>query len=256
MTDIEPKPVEPRVTAIQPISDTSLSGLGSGLASATALSIIGQAAALGAALIATPFVIRLLGSAQYGFLSLAMAAILSYLVLADLGMNMASTRFAADALARGDEQEEVTVVWMALFVTVVPALIATAALWVVAGNVSHLLNLPPALHGRATVALRLVAVAGVARIAGNVLNTPQLARLRWRTFVLVNSGTAVAQVALMPLVLLIWPNVIAAAALIAATSLVAAAGQFAFSRRAQPKAAATAAGAALPHVGWSRSGEP
>jgi O-antigen/teichoic acid export membrane protein len=67
------------------------------------------------------------------------------------------------------------------------------------------------------------------------LNTPQLARLSWRTFILVNSGTAVAQVALLPVVLLIWPNVIAAAALIAGTSLVATAGQFFFSRRVQPK---------------------
>ena len=176
-------------------------------------------------------------------------------MLADLGMDIASTRFAADALARGDEQEEVAVVWMALFVTVVPALIAAAALWVVAGNV-WLTSLTYRRHftGEPRLLCAYVAVAGVARIAGNVLNTPQLARLRWRTFVLVNSGTAVAQVALMPIVLLIWPNVIAAAALIAVTSLIAAAGQFTFSRRVQPKLLPPRM-RARPHGGWSHSGE-
>ena len=235
MTDVEAEAVDATVHAApQRVSGAAPSGLGSGLASATALSVTGQAAALAAALIATPFVLRLLGTAQYGFLSL-MIAILSYVVLADLGMGQASTRFAADALARGHEEEEVAVVWTAVVVTVGPALLAATALWIGAGSVAHVLHLPPALDGRAAICLRLLAVAGVARIAGNVLNTPQLARLSWRTFILVNSGTAVAQVALMPIVLLIWPNVIAAAALIAVTSLIGAAGQFTFSRGVQPK---------------------
>ncbi len=86
------------------------------MVSATALSVIGQVAALATSLIATPFVLRLISPSQYGFLSLV-TSILSYVVLADLGMGMASTRFAADALARGDEEEEVAVVWMAMLVT-------------------------------------------------------------------------------------------------------------------------------------------
>ena len=209
-------------------------GLGRGMVSATLLSLLGQGAALAASLIATPFVLRELGPAQYGFLAL-MTSVLSYLVLADLGMGMAATRFAADALARGDEDEEVAVVWTAAAVTVVPALIAASGLWIAAGGLAGVLHLPHSLHASAVSCLRLAAVAGVARIAGNIFNTPQLARLRWSTFILVNSGTGVAQVALTPVVLLIWHTVVAAAAVIAGTSVIAAAGQIAFSYRAQPK---------------------
>ncbi len=102
MTDVEAPVPEANVAAVEtPVNRAGQSGLGRGLAGATGLSVIGQAASLGAALIATPFVLRLLGPAQYGFLAL-MTLLLTYLVLADLGMGMASTRFAADALARGD----------------------------------------------------------------------------------------------------------------------------------------------------------
>jgi O-antigen/teichoic acid export membrane protein len=204
------------------------------MVSATALSLIGQGAALATSLVATPFVIRQLGPAQYGFLALV-TSILSYLVLADLGMGMAATRFASDALARDNEDEEVAVVWNAAMVTVLPALVAACALWIAAGSVADALHLPHSLHHAGVVSLRLAAIAGVARITGNIFNTPQLARLRWSTFILVNSGTGVAQVALTPIVLLIWHSVIAAAAVIAGTSLLAATGQIFFSYKAQPK---------------------
>lgn len=233
MTDVE---ADGGAVALAPAraDRSSASGIGRGMVSATALSLIGQVAALGTSLIATPIVLRQLGPAQYGFLSL-MTGILSYLVLADLGMGMASTRFAADALARGREDEEVAIVWTAVAWTVTPGLVAAVALWLLAGDIAGVIHLPVALHEPAAICLRLAAVAGVARIAGNVFNTPQLARLSWTTYIIVNSGTSVAQVALTPLLLLIWPNVIVAGAVIAATSVIAAAGQFLFSYRVQPK---------------------
>jgi O-antigen/teichoic acid export membrane protein len=201
---------------------------------AAALSMTGQVAALATSLIATPIVIRLLGPAQYGLVAL-ITTTLVYLGLAQLGMGMTSTRFASDALRRGDEQEEVAVVWTALLVTGVPLLILAAALWLLAGDVSTALHVPRHLHGAAVTGFRLAAVAALGRGAANVLNTPQLARLRFSTYVLVDSGSAVAQIAVTALVLIAWPSVVGAAAVLAAGALAAAGGQLYFSLRAQPR---------------------
>src|ERR1700674_4107475 len=87
----------------------------------------GQGVTLLATLVATPFVIRLLGVESYGLLALINALIV-YLAFADMGMGWASTRFASEAHARGDDQGEATVIWTALLVAAGPALLAASIL--------------------------------------------------------------------------------------------------------------------------------
>src|SRR5687767_65188 len=154
----------------------------------------GQGVTLLATLIATPFVIRLLGVESYGLLALINALIV-YLAFADMGMGWASTRFASEAHARGDDQEEAMVIWTSLLVAAVPALLVGSILALGARPlVQHGVRLPQHLQDTAVIALRLAAVAFVARAMVGVLNTSEMVRLRMDFVTLINIGTLVGQI--------------------------------------------------------------
>ena len=78
-------------------------GLTTRIARGTLWSLGGQGVTLIASFLATPFVIRFLGSEGYGVLSL-INVLVGYLSFADMGMGSASTRFGSEAQARGDQQ--------------------------------------------------------------------------------------------------------------------------------------------------------
>lgn len=181
-------------------------------------SVGGQAVVIATSLVATPFVIRLLGAESYGVLAL-INVLIGYIAFADLGMGAASTRFGSRAHARGDDEEEASVVWTALalsfFTSSSSALaMAVAAPWLV----EHALRLPAHLHSSAVIALRVAALGFVARAASGVLNTPQLARLRVDIYTLINSGSAVVQVALVPVALALGGGLVGAVTVVAAAS--------------------------------------
>jgi O-antigen/teichoic acid export membrane protein len=182
----------------------------------------GQAASLLATFVATPFVIRLLGVEGYGLLALINAAIV-YLAFADMGMGWASTRFASEAHARGDQQAETKVIWTALLVGIGPALLISTIL-VIASRplVVQGLRLPLHLHETAVIALRLAALAFVARAAAGVLNTPEMVRLRMDLVTLINVGTLIGQIILVPIVVYLGGGLIGAVAVIAGASLLSA----------------------------------
>jgi len=170
---------------------------------------------IAASLVATPFVIRLLGTESYGVLAL-INVLIGYLAFADLGMGAASTRFGSQAHARGDDEEEASVVWTALALSFIPSMVAALALALAARPlVEHALRLPDHLQGVAVIALRIAAVGFVARAVSGVLNTPQLTRLRMDLYTLINSGSAVLQVALVPTVLALGGGLVAAVSVIA-----------------------------------------
>src|SRR5919197_118827 len=141
--------------------------------------VLGQAAILLASLVATPFVLRLLGPELYGLFALV-NIVVAYLAFADLGMSPASSRFGAAAHARSDDASEVAVVWTSLVLAAVPSLLVAAAV-VVWGRLLVVDGL--GLHGhvadQGVLALRIASVGFVARAAAEVLNTPGVARMRW-----------------------------------------------------------------------------
>jgi O-antigen/teichoic acid export membrane protein len=180
--------------------------------------ISGQAVVIATSLVATPFVIRLLGTESYGVLAL-INVLIGYIAFADLGMGAASTRFGSRAHARGDDEEEASVVWTALALSFFPSLAAALALAVAAPwLVEHALRLPVGLHSASVVALRIAALGFVARAVSGVLNTPQLVRLRIDLYTLINSGSAVVQVALVPVVLALGGGLVGAVAVAAAVA--------------------------------------
>ena len=175
-----------------------------------------------ATLIATPFVIRLLGPEQYGILALVNVMI-GYLSFADLGMGWASTRFASEAHAQGDDQREAATVWTALFLAAGPALLVALTLALGARPiVESLLRLPVYLQETGVLALRFAALGFLGRAFALIMNTPEVVRLRMDLLGLINVGTIVGQIFLVPVVLYLGGGLTDAAGIIAGTALLCA----------------------------------
>lgn len=177
----------------------------------------GQLVVVAASLIATPFVIRMLGTERYGALVL-IQVILGYLAVADLGMGDASARFAARAYARGDEAAERRITWTALLLSLGLTSVVLVALVLGADGLVALVAIGPHLRDEATAAVGLGAVLFLARALSGVARTQLLVRLRLAQLTVMNSGSAVVQVALTPVVLLVRPTLDAAVALMAAVA--------------------------------------
>jgi O-antigen/teichoic acid export membrane protein len=164
-------------------------------------SLAGQFLAVGASFVATPFVIRLLGTEAYGVLALV-NLVIGYLSFADAGMGEASTRLASAAHARGDDAAESAAIWTTLVIALVPTLLGATALVVSAPIlVTRVFHFPATLQGSGIAALRIAALGFVGRNLAGVLNTPQTVRLRLDLCTVINSGFGVAQIALVPIVL-------------------------------------------------------
>jgi len=186
------------------------------------LNLGGQGVTMLATLVATPFVIRLLGAASYGVLALV-HVLIGYLSVADMGMGTASTRFGSVEHARGDDEGEAAAIWSALAIAAVPA--ATLALALAVGArplVEHGLRIPVYLQGSAVIAVRLAALGFLARTIAAVLNTPALVRLRMDLVVFVTAGTSVAQILLVPVVLVLGGGLTGAVAVVAGAGVAAA----------------------------------
>ena len=165
-------------------------------------SLGGQGANLLASMVATPFVIRLLGPEAYGVWAL-ITVTMGYMAFTNLGMAATSTRFAAEMYGKGDEDGEVAVFWTSLLILSIPTLLAGIALFYGARPlVLHGLRIPEHLHDEAVLAFQLTALVFMAQSLAGVLNTPQLVRLRLDIYTLIHAGCSVGQIFLVPIVLL------------------------------------------------------
>ena len=194
-------------------------GLTSRVVHGSFLNLFGQGVTMLATLIATPFVIRLLGPASYGVLALV-HVLIGYLSFADLGMGTASTRFGSQAHARGDDDGEAAAIWTSLLLAIIPA--ATVALALILGArplVERGLRLPPNLHDAAVICVRLAAIGFLARAIAGVLNTPAIVRLRMDLYVSILSGTAVVQIVLVPIVIYFGGGLTGSATVVAGAAI-------------------------------------
>jgi O-antigen/teichoic acid export membrane protein len=196
----------------------------------------GQGVTLLAALTATPFVIRMLGPEQYGVLAL-MNVLTACLAFSDLGMGIASTRFGAEAHARGDDDGEAAAIWAGLLLGALPATLAATALAAGASPLLRALHVPAHLQDEATIALRLAAIGIVARVVTGVFNTPQLVRLRMRLHAAVTTAGSVLQIAGIPVALSLGAGLVGAGAVIAGVGIVTAVCQTLIARRILPRLA-------------------
>ena len=233
---------ELRPELLDPLSPVDAAVSGSGVAAmrivrGSAWYLGGQVATLLVAFVATPFVIRLLGPEKYGALAL-INLLVGCLAWSDLGMAAASTRFAAAAHARDDAEGEVAAIWGSLLLGPLSATLAASALMLWARPLLVVaLHVPVRLQDEAVLALRLVAIALVARVVVGVLNTPQLVRLRMRLHTAVTTASSVAQILLTPAVLLLGGGLAGVAAGLAGVAIATAFGQGLVAQRLLPQLA-------------------
>jgi O-antigen/teichoic acid export membrane protein len=77
--------------------------------------LIGQGLPLVVAVVTIPFIIQGLGTERFGLLSLAWV-VLSYFAIFNLGLGRATTKFVAEALGKGEENQVPRLVWTAVTV--------------------------------------------------------------------------------------------------------------------------------------------
>jgi O-antigen/teichoic acid export membrane protein len=112
----------------------------------TIYNLLGQAAPLLVALFAIPSLIKGLGTDRFGVLAL-LWVVIGYFGLFDLGIGRATTKFASEHIAKGEEGELHDVVWSSLIVLLVFGFLG--GLLLAALNtllVARMLHIPPALQ--------------------------------------------------------------------------------------------------------------
>jgi O-antigen/teichoic acid export membrane protein len=161
----------------QPIQPPSTAGMTTKVVKGSLWTLAGSVVPLAVAFVTTPFTIRLLGPEGYGVL-LLVGLIPTYLLFADFGMGIASTRFASEAFGEGDYAKERDVVWTATSIACVAASVVALPIFIFSTTIASVFNVPEHFLTQASIALKITSVAFVLGIAASVLNSPMLARLR------------------------------------------------------------------------------
>ena len=198
-----PIDAEPPIAPVIPPSESDPAGAvrTSRVVSGGLWGVGGQTVQMAASIIATPFLIRLLGADRMGVIGLV-DTLNSYGVAADVGMGPASTKFGADAFGRGDQSSESAVVWTALLVSLIPTAAFAILMMLAAGPlVDHILRVQGTLRTESVLALRLGALVLCMRAIAGVLNTPQTVRLRLDLVSIITYGGATLQILSVPFAL-------------------------------------------------------
>ena len=129
------------------------------LARNAVMNFIGQGAPLLVGVITIPLIVRGLGTERFGLLSLAWV-ILGYFTVFDLGLGRATTKFVAEALGRGEEDQIPRLVWTAVTVQGVFGILGAVVLvGITPLLVERILSIPPMLVQEATASFYLLALA-------------------------------------------------------------------------------------------------
>jgi O-antigen/teichoic acid export membrane protein len=115
------------------------------LARNTLFNLIGQGLPLVVAIVTIPFIIHGLGVERFGLLSLAWV-VLGYFAIFDLGLGRATTKFVAEALGKGEEDQVPRLVWTAVTIQALFGLLGAIVLASLTPLlVERILNIPPEL---------------------------------------------------------------------------------------------------------------
>jgi O-antigen/teichoic acid export membrane protein len=130
---------------------------GSILARNTLFNLIGQGLPLVVAVVTIPLIIQGLGIDRFGLLSLAWV-VLGYFAIFDLGLGRATTKFVAEALGKGEEEQVPRLVWTAITIQAVLGIVGALVLFGTTPLlVEHILNIPRELIGEAKATFYLLA---------------------------------------------------------------------------------------------------
>ncbi|WP_353687074.1 flippase [Thermodesulfovibrio sp. 3462-1] len=132
---------------------------GSLLSRNTLLNFIGQAVHMLASIITIPFIVRGLGIERFGLLSLVWV-IFGYFAIFDLGIGRATTKFVAEALGKGEENEIPHLVWIAVTIQVILGIVgALALIGITPLLVERILKIPSDLIGEAKATFYVLALS-------------------------------------------------------------------------------------------------
>ncbi|MEW6675152.1 MAG: flippase [Nitrospirota bacterium] len=132
---------------------------GSLLARNTLLNFLGHAVPLVVGVVTIPFIVCGLGTERFGLLSLAWV-VLGYFTIFDLGLGRATTKYVAEALGKGEEDQIPRLVWTAVTVQALFGLLGTIVLTSITPLlVEHVLNIPVKLVGEAKGTFYLLALS-------------------------------------------------------------------------------------------------
>ncbi|MEM3484677.1 MAG: flippase [Candidatus Methanomethyliaceae archaeon] len=134
----------------------------------TLFNFIGQIIPLFIGVVAIPLIIRGLAAERFGLLSIAWV-ILGYSTVFDLGLGRATTKFVAEVLGKGEDDEVPRLVWTAVTAQVVFGVAGGLALaGVTPLLVGRILNVPPDLAEEAGTTFYLLALSvPVALVSGS-----------------------------------------------------------------------------------------
>lgn len=125
----------------------------------TLINLVGQALPLLVAVVAMPFVVRGLGTERFGLLTLAWV-VMGYFTIFDLGLGRATTKYVAEALGKGENEQVPRIIWTAVTVQAIMGLLGALALFGITDLlVYRVLNIPPALLGEARITFHLLALS-------------------------------------------------------------------------------------------------
>jgi O-antigen/teichoic acid export membrane protein len=129
------------------------------LARNTLITIVGQGLIVVTAVAAVPLLIDMLGTARFGVLTLAWVLI-GYAGLFDLGLGRALTKFIAEKLGAGKEEEVPRLFWTAFWLlTALGVLVGVIVASLSPLLVNSVLNIPGELEGEALAAFCLLALS-------------------------------------------------------------------------------------------------
>ena len=136
------------------------------IAKNTVFNLFGQILPMAAGVLTVPFIVKGLGTAQYGILSIAMM-LLGYFNIFDLGLSRATVKFVAENLDPENIHKVPELIWTSLTLLVGLGIIGgSVAAVFVPFSVTHLFKMPPELAGQARIAL-LVLCASMPIMLGN-----------------------------------------------------------------------------------------
>jgi O-antigen/teichoic acid export membrane protein len=216
-------------------SPEPLAPINAQVAAAGAWGFGGRAVLLLANLLATPFLIRLLGPASYGLWTLLLLAT-TWAGYADLGMGIASTKFGASYYTRGDSQGESSVVWTALgLVAITTGCVATAIALAAHSVLASPLHVERGLVSAGTVALRIGCAIFVLQSVAGIVNTPQVVRLKWSQWTVFTTAVNVLGTVGAPVALAVFRGGVTTVAVVTlATSVLLVTGNLLLAVRLQP----------------------
>ena len=139
------------------------------IAKNTIFNLIGQVLPMVAGVVTIPFIVKGLGAAQYGILSIAMM-LLGYFNIFDLGLSRATVKFVAENLDSENIHKVPQLIWTSLSLLVGLGIIggAIAAIFVPV-SVTHLFKMPAELAGQARIALFVLCASMPIMLGNNAL---------------------------------------------------------------------------------------